>query len=138
MGIMDALNVAEKAMAVHRFRTEVAAENVANIKTPGYHRQIVDLRAASFASTLDGVRGSGGSSLTMRSAGGAKLSDADDGAVQVAGVHRSSAGPDDERQEALRSTTDLMEAKSAFELSVRATTMLKSMALSALEIGRGN
>ena len=133
MGIFDAIHVAEKAMSVHRLRSEVAGENIANIHTPGYHRKEVDLRASSFSKALDGARGGGRTSAS--SMGGL---DASDGAVQVTRIRSVQGRPFDERQEALLATTDMMRAKSAFELNVKAATLLKSMALSSLEIGRGS
>lgn len=133
MGIFGAINTAESAMSVHRFRSEIAAENVANVHTPGYRRQEVDLEAGTFSSALDGARGGGGPAPVT--AGG---QDAADGAVRVARVRSVSGAPFDERQEALLATTDMLRAKSAFELNVRAATLLKSMALSSLEIGRGS
>jgi flagellar basal body rod protein FlgC len=135
MGIFNAINVAEGGMSVHRLRSEIAAENVANIHTPGYRRQEVDLRASSFSKALDGARDGGGRATGATSAGGI---DALDGAVRVARVRRVEGQPFDERQEALLAATDMMRAKSAFELNVKAATLLKSMALSSLEIGRGS
>ena len=44
----------------------------------------------------------------------------------------------DERQKAFMATTDMMQAKSAFDLNVKSASLLKSMALSSLEIGRGS
>jgi flagellar basal-body rod protein FlgB len=134
MGIFDAINVSESAMSVHRFRSEIAAQNVANVHTPGYKRQEVDLRASNFESALNGAR-AGTSHAGPSSSGGM---DAADGAVQVARVRRVDDGEFDERQNALLATTDMMRAKSAFELNVKAATLLKSMALSSLEIGRGS
>ena len=138
MGIFDAIHLAESAMSVHRYRSEIAAENVANVHTPGYKRQEVQLRAAAFTKELAGARIAGGgpdSSTIPVASGGA---DAFDGAVQVAGVKQVGGSKYDERQKALLATTDMMRAKSAFELNVKAATLLKSMALSSLEIGRGS
>lgn len=134
MGIFDGINVAENAMSVHRLRSEVAGENIANVNTPGYRRQEVDLRASSFTKALDGAR-NGGKASGASSIGGL---DASEGAVQVARVRRVQGQPFDERQESLLAVTDMMRAKSAFELNVKAATLLKSMALSSLEIGRGS
>lgn len=134
MGIFDAINVAESAMSVHRFRSEIAAENVANIHTKGYKRQEVDLRATDFRAALDGV-GNAGSAKGASSFGGL---DATEGAVRVAQVRQVAGQPFDERQKAFMATTDMMQAKSAFDLNVKAATLLKSMALSSLEIGRGS
>lgn len=131
MGIFDAMGIAEGAMNVHRLRSEVAAANVSNVYTPGYKRQVVDLRATEFTSVLDGARGGG--TMPRR-----EHADAVRGVLEVVRVRKVDAGPYDERQNALLATSDMMRAKSAFELNVRAATMLKSMALSSLEIGRGS
>jgi flagellar basal body rod protein FlgB len=135
MGIFDAINVSEQAMSVHRFRSEIAAQNVANVHTPGYKRQEVDLRASNFESALQGARSGTSHAGGPSSIGGI---DAADGAVQVQRVRKVDNGEYDERQNALLATTDMMRAKSAFELNVKAATLLKSMALSSLEIGRGS
>ena len=121
-------------MAVHRFRSEIAAQNIANIYTPGYQRQEVDLRATHFQAALEGA-GNAGSAKGANSLGGL---DAAEGAVEVSRVRHVASGEYDERQRALMATTDMMQAKSAFELNVKAATLLKSMALSSLEIGRGS
>ena len=134
MGIFDAIHTAEGAMSVHRFRSEIAAQNVANVHTAGYQRQEVDLRATNFESALNGARAGTGHAGPSSSGG----MDANDGAVQVARVRKVDDGEFDERQNALLATTDMMRAKSAFELNVKAATLLKSMALSSLEIGRGS
>ena len=136
MGIFDGINVAEGAMSVHRYRSEIAAQNVANIHTPGYQRKEVDLRATSFAAALDGA--GAGTSGPGASIGSASGSDAADGAVAVARTRTVPNGANDERQRAFLATSDMIQAKSAFELNVKAATLLKSMALSSLEIGRGS
>jgi flagellar basal-body rod protein FlgB len=133
MGIFDGINIAESAMSVHRYRSEVAADNIANINTPGYRYKQVKLQGADFATTLDGAR-SHVNGLTSSLVG----ADARDGAVQIASVREAGAGEFDERQRTLTATSDMIQAKSAFELSSKAATLLKSMALSALEIGRGS
>src|SRR4051812_28193604 len=107
MGIFDAINVSEQAMNVHRMRSEIAAQNIANINTDGYRRQVVDLRATNFSTALDGAR----SGHHAGPRGSAEI-DAAEGAVEVARVRREAGGPDDERQEALLDTTDMMQAKS--------------------------
>lgn len=131
MSIFDALNVASAAMNVHRYRSEVAAENLSNIyTTPGYQRKIVDVASGDFTDALGAAR----SDASTRGYGAA-TQDAADGVIRVSGVHRE--GPMDQREQAYMSTIDMMQAKNAYEMSVRAATMLKSMALSSLEIGRG-
>lgn len=135
MGIFDAINVANNAMSVHRFRSEIAAQNIANVQTPGYARQEVDLTANNFAAQLDGARQAPGG--VIRPVTGA-TSDAHSGAVGIARVRKVAGGEFDERQRALMATSDMIAAKSAFELNVKSATLLKSMALAALEIGRGS
>ncbi len=134
MGIFDGINLSEQAMSVHRFRSEIAAENLANVYTPGYERQEVDLRSSNFRTQLEGASNAG-SAHGASSLGGI---DVRDGALEVAAVRRVAGGKYDERQRALMATTDMMQAKSAFELASKAATLLKSMALSSLEIGRGS
>lgn len=133
MGIFDAIGISEQAMSVHRLRSEIAAENVSNVYTPGYQRQVVDLRARDFTNHLDTARGGGTNVVRSRTD-----ADARRGVLEVARIRTEDAGPYDERQNALLATSDMMRAKSAFELNLRAATMLKSMALSSLEIGRGS
>jgi flagellar basal body rod protein FlgC len=133
MGIFDALNVSEHAMSVHRFRSEIAAQNLSNVYTPGYKRKVVDLQEGNFGSALSNAASGGGSAQGPR----VGALDSMHGAVRVAGVHTDMGTPQDERQQALRGVVDMYESKSAFELNMRAATMLKSMATSSLEIGRG-
>lgn len=135
MGIFDGINIAEGAMSVHRLRSEIASQNIANIYTPGYQRQEVDLRATSFRAQLEGARTGGG---VAHDAAGSGALDAGEGAVEVSRVRKVKNGTYDERQRALMATSDMITAKSAFELNVKAATLLKSMALSSLEIGRGS
>jgi flagellar basal body rod protein FlgC len=133
MGIFDAINVAEGAMSVHRFRSEVAAENIANVYTDGYHRKEVHLTATNFTTALDGaMAGRNGGVEAVDGSHGAR-----DGAIRVQSVTTDMGHKYDERQQALMGVTDMMRAKSAFELNSKAATLLKSMALSSLEIGRG-
>jgi flagellar basal-body rod protein FlgB len=133
MGIFDAIHVAEGALSVHRYRSEIAAENVANIHTPGYKRQEVDLQA-NFQRALDGASNAG----RAHGANSPQGLDATEGAVHVARTRTVAGTEYDERQEALMATTDMMQAKSAFDMNVKSATLLKSMALSSLEIGRGS
>jgi flagellar basal body rod protein FlgC len=133
MSLFDAINTAERGMQVHRLRSEVAAENIANVMSPGYRMRTVNLAPGKFSSVLDGV------TTSRPGSGSNSLSDAHDGAVRVASIGTAPGvgGDDDYRGKALFAITEMMESKSALELNVRSAAMLKSMALSALEIGRG-
>ncbi|MCW2949738.1 MAG: Flagellar basal-body rod protein FlgC [Thermoleophilia bacterium] len=135
MGIFDALSVANNAMSVHRYRSEIAASNIANVQTPGYRRQEVVLNATDFASQLEGARIAPGGVIDTVT--GPTL-DAHQGAVGISQVRKVSGSKYDERQQSLLATSDMLRAKSAFELNVKSATLLKSMALAALEIGRGS
>lgn len=134
MSIFDGIKTAEQAMSVHRFRSEIAGENLANVYTPGYQRQVVELQANSFNDAMSRASGSG---TDVAAAGSAASTDSVDGAVLIAGVHTVASGANNQRKQALEGVIDMMAAKGAFELNQKVVTMLKSMALSSLEIGRG-
>ena len=132
MSLFDGMAISENAMSVHRYRSEVAARNLANVYTPGYRREVVDLEASNFHAALQGANHETGYTQTT-SAG----EDAAFGAVHVRGTHKQAGPADDERQQAYEGTIDMMQAKQAFELNMRTAAMFKSMALASLEIGRG-
>ena len=135
MGLFDAINVAESALSVHRYRSEIAAQDVANAYSPDYRARKVTLAATDFGSALDGAQASivgGGSRMGARS-----VLEGDTGAVRVQSVETLPAREYDERQQAFLGVTEMLRSKSAFDLNVKSATLLKSMALSSLEIGRG-
>ncbi len=135
MGLLDGIRVAERSMNVHRFRAEVALDNASNAFTPGYQRKVVDVEEGSFGANLDAARGGAGSDSGMGD-DSAATSDALDGAVRIAGVRNDTSGLSG-REAGLMAAGELLQAKNAFETSMRAATLLKSMALASLEIGRG-
>lgn len=135
MGIFDAINVAEGALSVHRYRSEVAAQNVANAYDPDYRAKRVKLTSTDFGMALNGAQAGivgGGSLMAARS-----VTSGDMGAVRVAATTTEPAREHDERQQAFLGVTEMMRAKGAFDLNVKSAGLLKSMALSSLEIGRG-
>jgi flagellar basal body rod protein FlgC len=132
MSLLDGIKIAEHAMNVHRYRSEVAAENLANVFTPGYRQKRVVLEEGRFNAALrSATAGSSYGGATGGPVGAAG------GAVRVARVDEVNSSPENYRAQALIGATEMMQSKNAFELSMRATTMMKSMALGALEIGRG-
>lgn len=133
MGIFDAMNVAEGAMSVHRFRSEIAAQNIANVYTDGYRRKEVTLSSTDFTNALHGAKANRNGGVDVVDG----IGDANQGAIRVQSVTTDKGHQYDERQQALMGVTDMMRAKSAFELNSKSATLLKSMALSSLEIGRG-
>lgn len=130
MSLFDGMRIAEHGMNVHRYRSEVAAQNIANVFTPGYAQKRVILRQGNYKPTVYGS-GAGGMSGARGGVGGSG------GALRVAGVREEMAKPGDYRAQALLGAVEMMQSKNAFELSMRAATMMKSMALGSLEIGRG-
>lgn len=129
MSIWSAIGSAESAMNVHRYRSIMAAENAANTDTPGYRFKTVILQAGN-NQNLRNAQANGG-------AGWSGPVGAMEGAVRVGSVHEA---PNDElgdRQRELMAVTQMIESKAAFELAMRSATLLKSLALSSLEIGRG-
>ena len=129
MGLFDALSAAESGINVARYKTEVTAQNLANVYTPGYQRQVVDQAQGSFSSLL---QDSGRSSSADTVSGGA--ASAVEGAVRVTGTHTQDLGI---RQNAMQGAFEMMADKDAYETNVRVASLVKSMALAALEIGRG-
>ena len=45
MSDFSALNAAVSGLYAHRKRIDIISQNVANAETPGYHRQVTELRA---------------------------------------------------------------------------------------------
>lgn len=131
MSLFDGIKIAEHGMSVHRFRSEIAAENLANVFTPGYKQKRVILEQGRFKAQLSEASGGLRSGPTGGAAGAAG------GAVRVARIREDDTSPENYRAQALLGATEMMQSKNAFELSMRAATMMKSMALGALEIGRG-
>ena len=131
MGIFDAINVAEGALSVHRYRSEIAAQDVANAYDPDYQARKVNLASTDFGSALGAARAG------VVGAPTANVGVGDMGAVRVEGVETLPNAEHDERQQAFLAVTEMMRAKSAFDLNVKSAGLLKSMALSSLEIGRG-
>ncbi len=134
MSLFDGIRIAEHGMSVHRFRSEIAAENLSNVFTPGYKQQRVELREGRFNAALRDARGGGGINIS-NPLGGAV--DAAGGAVRVGRIRQEDSSPENYRANGLRGAVEMMQSKNAFELSMRAATMMKSMALGSLEIGRG-
>lgn len=130
MSLFDALNTANQAMHVHRYRSEIAAENLAHAYSdPNYQRKVVQLGAGSnFSTSLNNARSA--------RAGGHGTDGAATGAIYVSGVTRERSFGS-ERGNAMMDTLEMMRSKSAYELNVRVASMARSMAMAALEIGRG-
>jgi len=70
MSLFDGMAISENAMSVHRYRSEVAAKNLANVYTPGYRREVVDLEAGSFHAALSGASTGSGAGFAQPTATG--------------------------------------------------------------------
>jgi flagellar basal-body rod protein FlgC len=135
----DALSISASALAAHRARLNVIAENLANAHTTRtaaggpYRRRAVSLEAAppAFAAALERVAAAGVRVAGVHEVGGTRRQhqpghpDADrDGYVEMPDVNP------------VVEMTDLMAATRAYEANVTVIQAAKSMAQKALEIGR--
>jgi flagellar basal body rod protein FlgB len=130
MSIFDGINVAEQAISVHRYRSEVAAYNLSHAYDPGYKRKVVDIDEGNFSAAM--------SNATQKAAFARSNTSIDTtrGAVRVIGVHTDGT-PMDERSQAMAGIVEMYRSKTAYDMSIKTATLLKSMALASLEIGRG-
>lgn len=131
MSLFDGINASEQGMNVASFRSQVTANNMANIFTPGYQWQKVNLAEGGFGEAL---RAAGGGRYPGAPAAGAAAAS---GAVRVSSLNKRPVSSD-YRSQAMEGIVEMYQSKNAFELNMRAATMMKSMALSSLEIGRGS
>lgn len=59
MGISSILNIAKNAMLAHQYSIQVASNNIANVNTKGYCRQVADLREGALVPAEFGLLGTG-------------------------------------------------------------------------------
>jgi flagellar hook-associated protein 1 FlgK len=59
VGITSILNIAKNAMLAHQYSIQVASNNIANVNTKGYCRQVADLREGSLVPAEFGLLGTG-------------------------------------------------------------------------------
>ena len=133
MSLFDGIKIAEHGMSVHRYRSEIAAQNLSNLFTPGYAQKRVELREGRVRAQLDSASGTRPGFGAMSSG----AVDAAGGAVRVGRVRDEKSSPEFYRENGVKGAVEMMQSKNAFELSMRSATMMKSMALGSLEIGRG-
>lgn len=134
MTMWDALRFSSQGMDVARARTEIAAKNIANAYMPGASHESLNVQAGSFDTALNSATSGDGSGSMFPSPAG--LDDASRAAVRVTGTSSHAIQPGGERQAALESTMDMLDAKSGYTLNVRAASTIRSMMLSTLDIGR--
>jgi len=147
MSILGSLRIAGSSLFAQRLRMDVIANNVANVNsTRGedgqpYRRQAVVFREQTAGASFNNILGR---ATGMTEAGG----------VEVTDIHRDTAAPrkvhdpthpdaDDEgyiylpNVDVVTEMTDLVSATRAYQASTTVINATKSIAQSALGIGRG-
>lgn len=135
MGFLSSLDISGSALTAQRLRMDVISNNVANMDTAGYRRQVVELgerSGDSFSSVFGNTVGSGveitsidqdQSDLKLEYDPTNPLADAN-GYVEHSNV------------DMVTELTDMMSATRSYEASVTALDATKSMAAKALDIGK--
>jgi len=143
MGLLNAFEIGREGLSVHSKRIEVAAKNIANLDTPNYTRKIAIISSnenQSFASVLSSM---GAGALAGSGMGGVNF----DGIIEdpTPGTKIYKPGhPDADENGYIRTSntnalveyTDAKLAQRAYDASLSVMSISKSMASSALEIGR--
>ena len=142
MGLMNAFQIGCQGLSVHSKRVEIAAKNIANIDTPNYTRKIPILSSnenQSFASVLSsmsvgainsGLSGVNFDGIVEDPTPGAKIYKPGHPDADENGYIRTS------NTNAMIDYADATMAQRAYEASLGVMQISKSMATSALEIGR--
>lgn len=144
MSFLNSLKISGSALTAHRFRIDTIAQNLANINTTRtadgtpYARKLVVLeeRDASFVNVLNRAR-------TTRDVGGVQVQavlESTQPFVPVYDPNHPDANAEGYVLMPNVNTTeeqiDLMAASRAYEANLTALTVMKTMAMKALEIGR--
>jgi len=142
MGLMNAFNIGCQGLTVHSKRVEIAAKNIANIDTPNYTRKIPIISSnenQSFASVLSSM----GTGAMNSGLGGVNFDGIIEDPTPGAKIYKPGHPDADENgyirtsnTNALADYTDATMAQRAYEASLGIMQISKSMATSALEIGR--
>ena len=142
MGLMNAFQIGCQGLAVHSKRVEIAAKNIANIDTPNYTRKIPIISSnehQSFASVLSSMN-TGALSTGL---GGVNFDGIVEDPTPGAKIYKPGHPDADENGYIRTSNTNAMVdyadatmAQRAYEASLGVLQISKSMATSALEIGR--
>ena len=142
MGIMNAFNIGCQGLSVHSKRVEIAAKNIANIDTPNYTRKIPIISSnenQSFATVLSSM----GAGAMTSGLGGVNFDGIVEDPTPGAKIYKPGHPDADENGYIRTSNTNAMVdyadatmAQRAYEASLGVLQISKSMATSALEIGR--
>ncbi len=144
MGLMNAFNIGREGLSVHGKRVEIAAKNIANIDTPNYTRKIPIISSnqdQSFATVLSSM--GVGALLGSGSLGGVNFNGIIEDPTPGAKIYKPGHPDADENGYIRTSNTNAMVdiadatvAQRAYEASLGVMSISKSMATSALDIGR--
>lgn len=144
MSLLDSMNIAGSALTAERFRMDVALQNLANVNTtrtaagePYRRKQVIfQERGVSFASALrdEEARVKGG---------GVRVTRVVESQRDFIPVY-DPAHPDANEEgyvmmpnvDATEERIDLMAASNSYEANLTALSLVKSLALKALEIGK--
>jgi len=142
MGLMNAFNIGCQGLNVHSKRVEIAAKNIANIDTPNYTRKIPIISSnenQSFATVLSSM----GAGTLNSGLGGVNFDGIVEDPTPGAKIYKPGHPDADENGYIRTSNTNAMVdyadatmAQRAYEASLGIMQISKSMATSALEIGR--
>jgi flagellar basal-body rod protein FlgC len=147
MGILRSIQISGSALLAQRLRMDVIANNVANMNTtrgidggPYRHQSVrftEDQTTTPFRDVL-------GRAADMGRGGGVRVSEIVEDNTPPRRVHDPQHPDADENGDVLMPNvdvvtemTDIVSARRAYEASVTVLNATKSMALKALEIGRG-
>lgn len=143
MGLMNAFQIGREGLAVHGKRVEIAAKNIANIDTPNYTRKIPIISSnqdQSFATVLSSM---GMGALSGSNLGGVNFDGIVEDPTPGAKIYKPGHPDADEfgyirtsNTNAMVDIADATIAQRAYEASLGVMSISKSMAVSALEIGK--
>ena len=144
MSLLDSMNIVGSAMTAERFRMENALQNIANVNTtrtadgePNRRRQVVfQERAITFEDSLR-------TASAQVEGGGVRVSEVVESDRDFVPVYDPSHPDADEdgyvlmpNVDTTEERIDLMAASNAYEANLTALSLVKSLALRALEIGQ--
>lgn len=147
MGLLDAMDIGSKGLAVHGKRLDISAKNIANIDTPNYVRKIPVLNATdniSFAGLMNSMKDdafSTGSVPFLQ--GGVSMSGVVEDPTLGDKIYRP-GHPDADKNGYIRTSNvnplvemaDASLAQRAYEANLAVLSITKSMAQRAVDIGK--
>jgi len=147
MSLLNSMAIGRSGVSVHGKRLEIAAKNIANIDTPNYVRQIPVLNATediSFHGLLNNMKDNVFATGTIPfNSGGVKFSGVVEDPTPGERIYRP-GHPDADENGFIRASNvnpmvdmaDATMAQRAYEASLAVSSIAKSMAQRAVDIGR--